>query len=200
MTKKKTLALLACAVVLVLGSVAATMAYLTATTDQVNNTFTVGDVAITLDEKDVDDSTANKERDIANNYHIFPGGNYEKDPTVHVGATSEDAWLFVKVYNGIERIEADSDDIKTIAEQMEANGWTAVNNADGWFKYNRVVTKADTNIVVFSEFTIADTVDGATLGGYGSETIKVFAYAVQADGFDTAEAAWGNAPCTTAPF
>ena len=51
--KTKALMLVLCAVLLVTASVLGTMAYLTST-DQVVNTFTVGKVAITLDEAQVD--------------------------------------------------------------------------------------------------------------------------------------------------
>ena len=52
--QKKVLALVLCAVMLVASSVLATMAYLTAQTDVVKNTFTVGNVVIDLDEAKVD--------------------------------------------------------------------------------------------------------------------------------------------------
>ena len=52
---RRILLLLACAVLLVSLSVGATLAYLTSTTETVTNTFTVGNVAITLDELDVDE-------------------------------------------------------------------------------------------------------------------------------------------------
>ena len=48
-TKSKALLLTLCAVLLVAASVMGTMAYLTST-DKVENTFTVGNVKITLDE------------------------------------------------------------------------------------------------------------------------------------------------------
>lgn len=48
-TKSKALFLMLCAVLLVAASVLGTMAYLTST-DEVVNTFTVGSVAIKLDE------------------------------------------------------------------------------------------------------------------------------------------------------
>ena len=51
---KKVVALALCAVMLVVGSVAGTMAYLTSSTGDVVNTFTVGNVAITLDEANVE--------------------------------------------------------------------------------------------------------------------------------------------------
>ena len=52
---KKVVALLLCAVLLVVGSVAGTMAYLADTSDVVENTFTIGKVDITLDEAGVNE-------------------------------------------------------------------------------------------------------------------------------------------------
>lgn len=85
-----------CATLLVCGSVLGTLAYLTAQTETVVNTFTVGQVAITLDETDTDnsDSDGNGDgRDIENTYHLMPGGTYVKDPTLTVKAGSEDSYL-----------------------------------------------------------------------------------------------------------
>ena len=80
---KKALLLSLCAVMLVTASVLGTMAYLTST-DEVVNTFTVGNVAITLDETDVDNSTPGEnDRDQANEYKLMPGKEYVKDPNQH---------------------------------------------------------------------------------------------------------------------
>ena len=46
---------------------------------------------------------------------------------------------------------------------------------------------------MFEKIKIADTVDGTTLASYASKTVKVTAYAIQADGFTTAEDAWTTA-------
>ena len=53
MKKRKALLLVLCAVLLVAASVMGTMAYLTST-DEVKNTFTVGNVKLRLDEAKVD--------------------------------------------------------------------------------------------------------------------------------------------------
>ena len=46
------------------------------------------------------------------------------------------------------------------------------------------------NVRVFDTFGISGDVDAATLANYANATVTVTAYAVQADGFATAEAAW----------
>ena len=94
-TKSKALLLTLCAVLLVAASVMGTMAYLTST-DTVENTFTVGNVKITLDEAKVDtDGTpaAPAERVKANSYKLLPGHTYTKDPTVTVIKGSESSYV-----------------------------------------------------------------------------------------------------------
>ena len=192
---KKTLTVLLALVLVIAMSVAGTMAYLTST-DEVTNTFTVGNVAITLDEADVDNSTADKDRDQANSYKLIPGHEFAKDPIVHVAAGSENCWLFVKVTNEIAAIEASTN---TVASQMATNGWTVVDATNNVYAYKDIVS-ANANVPVFTTFTVAGTVDNTTLATYDGKTIVVTAYAVQADGFATAALAWSNtfgAPSTT---
>ncbi|MBQ5326849.1 MAG: hypothetical protein J6K80_06565, partial [Oscillospiraceae bacterium] len=97
---KKKIALLMAMVMLFGMTVAGTLAWLQAETDPVVNTFTVGNINITLDEADVDDTDEDgdvTERDKANEYKMIPGQTYTKDPIVTVKADSEDCYLFVKV-------------------------------------------------------------------------------------------------------
>ena len=88
---KKALALLLCAVLLVAGSVAGTLAYLLDQSGTVQNTFTVGEIDIELKENDLETglitSTGNKYED------IMPGLSYEKEPVVTVKAGSEDCYV-----------------------------------------------------------------------------------------------------------
>ena len=82
----KPLLTLCCALLLVAAGVFGTLAYLTGT-DTVNNTITVGNVKITLDEAKVTtDGTPveGADRVKANEYHLLPGHTYTKDPTVTV--------------------------------------------------------------------------------------------------------------------
>ena len=191
-TTTKALLALVCAAALVFGSVFATYAYLT-DSKSVTNTFTVGKVAITLDEKDVDDSTPNKDRDTRNAYKLIPGTTYEKDPIVHVASDSENCYLFVKVVNEITAIEGDT----KIAAQMAAKGWIAVDGAENIYVYVGTAegasaplsVAANSNITVFESFKIDGSVTNETLASYANKTITVTAYAVQAEGFESATAA-----------
>lgn len=209
MKKTKAILMALCAVLLVAASVMGTLAYLTSS-DTVVNTFTVGNVAITMDEEDVDDSTTGAERDKANSYKLLPGHTYTKDPIIHVAAGSSDCFLFVKVDNQIAAIE---DENKTVHAQMAANGWVAVDDLSHVYVYAengapKVVSAANAqvNVPVFGEFKIADDVndeENVVMGGdtvsndrqlskFNNSKIIVTAYAVQADGFagETAADIW----------
>lgn len=186
---KKSIALVMMAVLLVAASVMGTLAYLTST-DSVKNTFTVGKVAITLDEADVDvygkpikDAT----RVQANEYKLIPGHAYTKDPTVHFAAGSEASWLFVKVENGIADIEAGT----KIADQIIGNGWTALTGVTGVYYMNVAAnnTAAAIDYPVFGTFKLTD---DANVANYATANVTVNAYAIQADGFTTADAAWAK--------
>lgn len=200
----KALLLMLCAVLLVAASVLGTMAYLTST-DTVTNTFTVGNVKITLDEQDVDDSTPNADRDQDNSYKLLPGHTYTKDPIIHVDANSEDCYLFVKVVNEIAAIEG----TPTVATQMAAKDWKVVDAEKGIYVYAtgtdaKTAVSANANIAVFDNFTIDGTkvvnvpTGGTTPNGklniaeYNNKTITVTAYAIQKDGFEskTASDTW----------
>lgn len=202
-TKSKALLLTLCAVLLIAASMLGTMAYLTST-DEVKNTFTVGSVAITLDETDVDNSTTGADRDRANSYKLLPGHEYKKDPTIHVDANSEDCFLFVKVENEIADIEKAGTEV---AEQMAKNGWVTVEGQTKVYVYvgkttgatNPATVQAGTNVDVFEKLAIDGNVDNNTLNGYAGKTIKVTAYAVQKDGFEgkSAKEIWTNAGFNT---
>ena len=196
---KKTLTVLLALVLVIAMSVAGTMAYLTST-DSVTNTFTVGNVTITLDETDVDKygvAIPDVPRTDANEYRLIPGHSYTKDPIIHVDSLSEDCYLFVKVVNGIKNYEAAT----TIADQMTAKDWKVVDADKGIYVYaqgtaDKTAVAAGSNVTVFESFKI----DGnAKLPADGTGLdVVVTAYAVQADGFKdkTPATIWGDAGFT----
>lgn len=189
-TKTKALALALCAVLLVVTTVFVTMAYLTSTTDVVTNTFTVGKVTITLDEAKVDEygkEVEGEDRVDANTYKLIPGHTYTKDPTVHVTEGSENCWLFVKVENGLEDII----DAETIGTQMSKNGWSLVDGETNIYAYSEIATAETRDYKVFNNFKIKGE---AAVDSYNNKNITIQAYAIQADGFATAAAAWAEAP------
>ena len=190
--RSKALLLPLCAILLVIVSALGTVAYLTSKA-AVTNTFTVGQVSITLDEDSVNTRRAAAPVD-GNSCTLMPGHTYAKAHTIHVDAVSEDSYIFVKVENGIAVYEAASsaekDGYKTIADQLKANGWTALEGtADVYYReYTRSSTCSD--FAVFRNFKIDDHANDTESWGSSDARVTVTAYAVQRDGFDTASAAW----------
>lgn len=138
-TKSKAPLMTLCAVLLVAASVLGTMAYLTST-DEVENTFTVGNVKITLDEAKVnaDGTLSGNERVKGNEYKLMPGHTYLKDPTVTVKAPSVDSYVRMKVtFNNAAAIIALCTDPEYADE-----GPTGVENA---FPLIRMVTFVKAN-------------------------------------------------------
>ena len=117
--RSKALLLPLCALLLVIVSALGTVAYLTSKA-AVTNTFTIGQVSITMDEDSVNTRRAAAPVD-GNSCTLMPGHTYAKAHTIHVDAVSEDSYIFVKVENGIAVYEAASsaekDGYKTIADQ-----------------------------------------------------------------------------------
>lgn len=194
---KKTLTVLLALVLVIAMSVAGTMAYLTSTAS-VENTFTVGKVAITLDEADVNEygqklntngAVAGENDTLAdrvgkNDYILIPGHEYVKDPIVHVNADSENSWIFVKVTNGISEI---IDAANTLDAQIEANRWQKLETGVYYQSYTK--GQQDKDLEVFESFKLTG---GANVAAYDGKTIVVNAYAIQADGFTTPAAAWAE--------
>ena len=201
MSKKllKILALALSAVLLVGATIAGTVAYLTSTA-QVSNTFTFGNVSITMDEVKVDEYgkaltggnagriPATAQDQSKNNYKLIPGHEYIKDTQIHVAAGSESCYLFVK----IDSTFASYTDVDTV---LNNKGWTLLqeaDNADNVYCYasggsNIVTVNAEQgkDILVIDEF-VADP-NATTFTGFAADII---AYAVQSDGFASAAAAW----------
>ena len=187
---KKVVALALCAVMLVVGSVAGTMAYLQSS-DSVTNTFTVGKVEITLDESKVNEyGVSQGGRNEANTYKLMPGHEYTKDPIVHFAAKSEASYLYVKVENQLAGIESDATDYKNIDAQIKANGWKVLADNVYFKKVDANTSDAAVDYKVFEKFEVKGAVEQTELDTYANKTIVVTAYAVQADGFANENAAW----------
>lgn len=92
---RKVVALLVALMLIVGCVIGGTMAWLITKTDTVTNTFTVGNIEISLDETGatVPEGGTNKSQ----SFKMVPGAEIDKDPTITVKGGSEDCWLFVKI-------------------------------------------------------------------------------------------------------
>lgn len=102
--KKKGLAMVLALVLLAVCAVSGTLAWLTAKSDTVVNTFTTSDIKVELKE------TTGTE------YKMIPGYTIGKDPKATVLAGSEECYLFVKLEK--------SSNFDTYLDYAIADGWT----------------------------------------------------------------------------
>lgn len=171
-TKTKALLMSLCAVLLVAASVLGTMAYLTDSKD-VKNTFTVGNVAIKLDEAKV--TTDGKivqgaDRVQTNDYKLLPGHTYVKDPTVTVLKPSVDSYVRMKVtFNKASQVIAMCTD-----PEFAEDGPTGVENA---FPLIRMVKFVEANAAKWDGIIPDNMVDTEEMLADG----KYFAYDAEAD-------------------
>ena len=207
-TRSKALLLTLCAVVLVIATVFGTMAYLTST-DEVTNTFTVGQVKIKLDEAkaNTDGSlVANAERVKANSYKLLPGHTYNKDPMVTVLSGSESSYIKMTVtFSKAKELDAIFDPngatLTNIFNGYDAANWIYKGNTENasantrtyefWYKETVAAPDADVALdALFDSITVPGNLTNAQLATIEGMTITVNAYAIQADGFANADAAW----------
>lgn len=207
-TRSKALLLTLCAVVLVIATVFGTMAYLTST-DKVENTFTVGSVNIKLDEAKANPDgslVANADRVKANSYKLLPGHTYNKDPMVTVLKGSEPSYVKMTVTfskaNELDAIFApDGANLTSIFNGYNATNWigkgntkdAAANTRTYEFWYKETVDAPDADVALdalFDSITVPGEITNEQLATIEGMTITVNAYAIQADGFANAEAAW----------
>lgn len=246
-TKTKALLMSLCAVLLVAASVLGTMAYLK-DSKVVKNTFTVGNVAISLDEAKVDGNgnaidkqgnrvtnLADAERVPGNAYKLLPNHTYVKDPTVTVKTPSVDSYVRMKVtFNKASALIAMCTDPEYADEVTGVeNAFPLIrmvnfveDNADKWdgiipdnmvdtgdmladakyfdakndtltyyFYYNEAVAAPTADVVLpvlFDSITVPQWATGDQLKALEGFEINVVAEAIQADGFESADAAWAE--------
>lgn len=177
------------ALVLVIGcAVGGTIAWLTAQTDPVVNTFTYGDINIELTETKPDNRQAK----------IIPGVDIEKDPKVTVKANSEACWLFVKV-------EEEGTFVANKVTYSIADGWTKGDGtnipANVYYRAVDAVTN-DTDFAVLKDnkIYVSEELSKSDIQSISAQPKLTFtAYAVQKDGIADADTAWTKANPTTNP-
>ena len=211
MKKFKALLVVACALLLVAASVFGTMAYLTST-DTVTNTFTVGKVAIKLDEAKVDADgkpVTPAERVKENSYKLLPGHTYTKDPTVTVEAGSEASYVRQMVTVTFDKVLTDAqlatqldgiftgydanwvrNDKKVETKTKDGAKYTVI-TYEYRYKDKVAATTTDTKLpALFTEIKVPETWTNDDLAALGNIEINIVAHAIQADGFADADAAW----------
>ena len=175
------------ALVLVIGVAAGgTVAWLVSSTDPVVNTFTYGDINITLEET------------TGTSYKIIPGVDIGKDPKVTVKKDSEACWLFVEV-------KEEGTFVANKVTYSIDDGWTQGDgtNIPANVYYRSVdAVKADIDFAVLKDnkIYVSEELSKSDIQSITAQPKLTFtAYAVQKDGIVDADTAWTKANPTTNP-
>ena len=180
MKMKKTFTIVVSVLLICCCIVGGTVAWLTAKTAPITNTFTIGNITITLVETQG-----------ASNYKIVPGTEYAKNPTVIVARGSEACWLFVKV--------AASEHVSEYVEYAIADGWTQLAGDDTvWYRSVASNESEDQSFQVIAndKITIDSNVtkemaDTAISNNY-QLSLEITAYAIQSENIADVATAWSE--------
>lgn len=218
---KRILLTMVAAMLLVVMSVGGTLAYLQSQTAPVNNTFSVGNVKIILDEAKVneDGEVQGTERVTSNSYKLQPQQSYTKDPTVTVKGNSENSYIRMKVtvtnYTNVkaafpaEYTAADGTFLLQNLVDWNAAEWpfagftlNADDSATYEFRYYTTVDTTEKNAdgvyvdqklePLFTTITMPGVLTNDDIAKLANTNINIIAEAIQADGFKDAADAWNN--------
>lgn len=169
----KTLVLVLTVMMIVGVSVGGTLAWLTAKSGPVTNTFSVGDITIELDEN------------VKTGFKVVPGASETKDPYVTVQKGSEKCYVYVSVANGL-LINGKS----VVTWNIDSAKWEEMGTAtkDGaivtLYRYKEVVDAADADKVlpVFTKVTYdGEAITKDNIAGLKDKTIVIDAFAHQSE-------------------
>ena len=212
MNKKKTI--IAAAILLMIFIVGGTIAYFT-DTETKTNTFTIGNVDITLTEDGWDalaDTNNNDIPDVAED--MMPGESVTKDPLINNVSTKNPAYVFVKVEVPCTTAVSPATPVEIFTYTVNA-GWTELSTAavactsggtathvyyygsNGTLttlaKAADASTPTSTTNPVFSSITLRSTLTGNE-GLSGNKNVVVTGYGIQTEGLQSTTPAdvWSN--------
>lgn len=196
---KKLLITIACLTVILCTLVTGTIAWLTAKTPSITNTFAPSSIGLALSET------------TGTNYKMVPGKAIPKDPVVTVTANSEACYLFVKIEK--------ANDFDAFMEYAVDTSWTELTTGSGIYYRQVAASNADQKfgLLASGELTINEQTytwtnnqvlvrpdvtkdmmkslynDDGTVKTSAVPTLTFTAYAIQSEGFTNATAAWTEA-------
>lgn len=183
-SSKKALAMLL-SLVLVIGCVVGgTLAWLVDSSETVTNTFSVGDINITLSET------------TGTSYKILPGGTSAKDPTLKIQQGSEKCWVYVLVDN---TVVLNGEVVAT--PNIDKSDWSVVetNGTKTLYRYKAVVdaSSVEQPLPVFTTVAYADTITKDNIDTLKDTKIVITGYAHQSENTtqavaDEAAKAWAE--------
>lgn len=196
MSKKKIVAVIVSLGLIAAIGIGATLAYLTATTGTLENTFTVGNVKMSIWENDnTNDDVDTKYAEDGfkgNNYNLLPNQTEDKAPFVQVDERDVEVYVYAKI-DGLAELAAK----KITIDGINTTDWVLVeadgDKGDGIYRYKTTVTVGNTEEDIYDEaanvalasaklFTEVTYAEDAT-GGDGTtllETLTIKGACVQA--------------------
>lgn len=174
--KKLTMVLVAIILVMCC-TIGGTLAYLTAKSDPVTNTFTVGNITIELKEHELGaDGELTTTVTDKNTYKIIPGATQPKDPFVTVKSGSEKCYVYVCIENQLGT---------NLTYDIDTADWTPVatsgNKALYRFKTEINAATADVTETVFTTVTYSGAITETTIGDLEGKKVIINAYAHQSE-------------------
>ena len=201
--RKKLLITIACLSCILCIMVTGTIAWLIDDTETITNTFTPSNITVNLAEEN---------HDTDYKFQMIPGKTYSKDPKVEV-TTDIPCYVFIKVEENLgawAEVGKTFSDYFTYSVRTSTGDWTAVPGTTGvyYFKADagttgKYVLTGNTDINANGVITVkGDAVTKAMMealinaGATQYPTLKFTAYAIQQEGFNSAELAWAAIPNT----
>ena len=161
---------------------------------------------------DLEDAARNVDAEtgkpLGNAYHLLPNLSYTKDPTVTVKADSEDAYVRMKVTVTFadtlptEMMNYDLSKVFDYNADWERVSYTVTDgkSIEYIYNYKNIVERnesQDTTLpALFTKITVPSDFTNEQMAVFGGMTIAVDAYAIQAEGFNSAAEAWAAFPTT----
>ena len=212
MNFKKIITLVACLVLVAVSSTVATVAWFTDTSEDIN-TFVFGNVKMPLDEAKVDpsgvplkDGNGNIIRtDESNSYHLVPGGEYTKDPTVTLKPGTSPSYIRILVtlsgYSQMKTVFGENFAPETFIKGWDKEIWNyagGIDNGDNTvtyeFRYYKTVEAKDSDLVLeplFEKILLPGSVTIENVETLANNVeIRIIANGMQAEGFENADEAW----------
>ena len=185
---KKTLLTIVLTVLICCTVMGTTLALLADKTTAIENTFTVGNIDITLTETGADVNGKQS-------FKMVPGATLTKDPTVTVEANSEACYLYIYVAEANNTFGDPAEKYVTYT----LDGWTELGNAYPGVYYRAVPSSATAqtfsvfsgNVVKVSNKITKSQADALNAVGAQLPTLTVTAFAVQSENTGTAAEAFG---------
>lgn len=207
MKMKKAIALGLAVLMIVVASVAGTIAWLQDKTAAVTNTFIPTTLDISLKESPINiaaDGTVTYGAPAEgqnNTYPTIPGTEYKKDPIVSVAANSEECYLFVK----FEETGSPANYYEYTSMLTTANGWTSLEDVENvWYRtVEEKNTVQEFHLLANDKITVKTDVTTDNMGAAAAAKLEWTAYAIQtanieAEGTKSAvQVAWELASTTT---